>query len=51
LAKRWNKKGFKLAFHVGREALCHVLFQIFYFGVYGGMHGGIDDGNIGIDFL
>jgi hypothetical protein len=39
-----------MAFHVGKEVLHHILFQVFHFGVYGGMHVGIDGGNIGIDF-
>jgi hypothetical protein len=48
LAKSWAVKdsSWLAKFHVGRE----VLFQVFHFGVYGGMHVGIDGGNIGIDF-
>jgi hypothetical protein len=48
--KEFPQKGFKLALYVGRGVFRHVLFQGFHFGIYGGMHGVIDGGNIGIDF-
>jgi hypothetical protein len=41
-----GSEGFKLACHLGREAL----FQGFHFGVYGRIHFGIDGGNIVIYF-